>query len=272
MLSHLDQVKMLATGTSHIEFGIHSQDDPKIYNWGAAGQSFGYEHALLERYVDQMKHLEVAFLEVSETRLLMDDGVDQWNSNVYWIHYGLPYNVNVWNPQSYFHITQAYDFFKPIVWKSISGKNDALKIDEQGYTIENHEGRFEALDFDRKKIEDSFQMVYDFKIKEQVVQYNIQQLLGTIRMLGSRGVQVILVHPPFYKTFIAGMPQKWVSRSSEILDEIVTSEHVQLWDFTASMENLPELFFNDNHLNLRGAQKWTHMLLDSLQNSKGLSE
>ncbi len=265
MLSHLDQVNFLATGTSHIEFGIYSNSEPRIYNWGAAGQSFGYEHALFERYVNQTQDLKVALIEVSETRLLMDDAVDQWNSNVYWIHYGMPYNVNVWNPQSYFHITQAYDFFKPMVFKALRGENNSVKIDEQGYAVENHEGRFEALNFDAKEIDSSFEMVYDFNIDEKVIEYNFQQLLGTIHLLQSKGIQVVLIHPPFYKTFISGMPQSWVLRSRSIFKELAASEKLPFWDFTSTMESQQDLFYNDNHLNKSGAQKWTRMLLDSLQ-------
>jgi hypothetical protein len=258
-------MKFLATGTSHIEFGIYCKGEPRIYNWGASGQSFGYEHALLVRYLDKIENLKVAFIEVSETRLLIDDSLNQWYSNVYWIHYKLPYNVNIWNPQSYFHISQAYEFFKPIVFKTIGGDNGALKLDEQGYAVENHEGRFELLNFDSKKIDSTFTMVYDFKINDRVIEDNVHHLLGTIQILKSKGIRVILIHPPFYKTFISAIPQEWVSRSKQVFEKIAISEGIPFWDYTSIIKSRQECFFNDNHLNITGAQVWTQMILDSLQ-------
>ncbi len=266
IISSLANIQIIATGTSHIEFGIYSENEHQIYNWGAAGQSFGYENALFDRYINQMKRLKVVFIEVSETRLLMNDEVSQWNSNVYWIHYGLPYNVNVLNPRSYFHLTQAYDFFRPIVINDLTKKNDRVEVNEAGYMVENHDGRFELLSFNKNEIEKTFKMVYDFDEDSLVIAANLLHLERTINLLKSKGIRVILLHPPFYYTFNRSIPQELVRRLQNKVQDIARFKKVEFWDYTWFMEDSVQYFYNDNHLNKDGARKWTSVLCDSLVN------
>lgn len=272
IIKSLDKIEVVAMGTSHIEFGISNRKNQTIFNWGAAGQTFGYENALMKKFLNRMKSLKLVFLEVSETRLLLSENRDLWYSNVYWIHYGIPYNVNVFNPFAYFHVTHCFEFFRPLVISNwLRHESDAI-IDESGSEVGYHIGRFEKLNYDTTDIQNSFKMVYDFKSSEDQISYNLNKLNETISFLKSNGVNVVLLHPPFYKTFSTEIPQDWVSYCEKTFLRLAAHHEIKYLNFNKSKEWSVEFFYDDNHLNKKGAEIWTSMVLDSVYYSDFLSK
>jgi len=257
IISHLESIETVAMGTSHIEMGIYSEGIPKIYNWGAAGQSFGYENALFKEYLPRMRNLRFALIEVSETRFLLDDEKDNWSNNVYWIHYDVPYNVNKWSPKSYFHTTQAFAFFRPIVIQACNPFAQKGIVDDEGFIKVNPGGRFEQFNFDTTLIRSTFKMIYDFKIDERVVNRNVEQLENTLELLKKYGIQPILIRPPFYNTFENGIPSNWTEQFENIIFEISQKFKVPYYKNIGDKVADVRCFYNDNHLNLTGAKQWT---------------
>lgn len=263
-IKNLNKIEVVAMGTSHIEFGITNKKDQPVFNWGAAGQSFGYENALLNKFLSRMKSLKLVFIEVSETRLLLSEDKDLWYSNVYWIHYGVPYNVDIFNPFAHFHVTHGFEFFRPLVISNWMRHESDAVIDENGGEVAYHKGRFEKLNYDTTAIKSSFNMVYDFKSNEDQMSYHLNMLNQTISLLKSNGIDVVLLHPPFYKTFSSEIPEDWRIYCERAFTELSEYHGIRYLNFNESLRWDVDYFYDDNHLNKKGAEMWTSMVMDSI--------
>ncbi len=264
-LAHLSTVKTIYTGTSHIEKGVRIPlQDAQYLNWAAPGQTFAFEYHLLKKYLPEMSSIQTVCIEMSPTRIYLYPKPDDWSANVYWIHYGIPYSVNVYNPIRSSHLLQSYAFFKDMVHDAWNPFKEHLKIDDTGFAPDDFKDRFWSCQFDTAQIQASFKMKYDFKLSESLIKSNLNFLDSTLTMLRRHNIQTVLIVPPFYETFNRAIPPLVKARFDRTLSEIMSQSMVSVFNF-----NRPDIwevsdYYNDNHLNPKGAQKWFAMLQDSI--------
>ncbi len=263
-LHHLSDFKVAFTGTSHIEKGIYISDpENECLNWAAPGQSFPLEFQLWKKYIGQMPHLKVAFIELSPTRLYLAPDADDWSANLYWLHYRIPFQVNVFNPRHHTHLFQDYSFFKNAVHSAWNPWKEKLGINEKGYAPEDFKDRFWECQFDTSVIRKSFVMKYDFKTSKKDLEWNRQYVDSIVEILNSHNVKPVFLIPPFYDTFEDAIPpavemafEKWM------LD--LKKKECTIWDYRKSSIWTVKDYYNDNHLNPDGAKKWYQALRDSV--------
>jgi hypothetical protein len=262
-LQHLAEFKVVFTGTSHIEKGIHITGDGYQYlNWAAPGQSFPFEFQLWKNYLKDMPQLQLAFIEISPTRWYLSPSAEDWSANIYWIHYQIPFRINRLNPRCYSHLLQDYAFFKNIVHTAWSPFTEKNTIDERGYAPDDFKDRFWNCQYDTAEINKSFIMKYDFKTKSSLLQENRNYLDSIIDLLQEHQVKPILVIPPFYSTFEKAIPAPVMISFEQWVQELRLNGH-QVWDYRHRADWTVHDFYNDNHLNPEGAAKWFRALQDS---------
>ena len=264
-LSNMSTFEVAFTGTSHIEKGIWVDANHAQYlNWAAPGQSYPLEFQLWKKYLTQMPQLKSVVIEFSPVRLFLSPGPDDWAANVYWIHYDIPYKVNVYNPRRSFHVLQDYGFFKQVVHAGWNPFAEKQRIESTGFAPSDFKDRFWQCQFDTAMIRSTFRMKYDFKLSKDLLDENVTYLDSIVEIMKAHGVRPILVLPPFYKTFENAIPAQVKLYSEKVLQTLKGKYELTVWDFEQTENFEVKDFYNDNHLNPDGAQKWFSMLADSI--------
>jgi hypothetical protein len=268
-IDNFSRFENVFTGTSHVEKGVMvPAGDLRYLNWAAPGQTFPLEYQLFKRYLGEMSSLKTAFIEISPVRLFMKLNKDNWASNLYWIHYQIPFEVDIYNPRRNFHFFQDYAFFKNVVHDAWNPYKHHLEINPNGFAPFDTTGRFYDLKFDTIEIKQTFVMKYDFVCDKSDLERNKIYLDSTIQILNDHNVEVVLVVPPFFNTFNQSIPPHVKKVWSEWVVQLQRNDDVKIWDFNQTKYWNVTDFSNDNHLNPKGASKWFQMFGDSLSQTK----
>jgi hypothetical protein len=100
------------------------------------------------------------------------------------------------------------------------------------------------------------------------IPYNRRFLEETLRALHSRGIQVLLVSSPVYRTYRAGMRPESYEKMQQTVRGLSATYGVPYLNFMDTMSAGD--FYDCDHLNAAGTAKYTALLRAELQNRLGL--
>jgi hypothetical protein len=215
-----------------------------------------------------MSQLKTVVIEFSPVRLFLSPRPDDWAANVYWIHYDIPFNVNLFNPRRSFHILQDYVFFKQLVHAGWNPLTEKQHTESTGFAPSDFKDRFWQCQYDTAMIRSTFRMKYDFNLPGDLLKENVAYLDSIVQTMKAHAIRPILIIPPFYKTFNNAIPERVTSYSNEVLQGLKSKYDLTVWDFEQTKCFQVTDFYNDNHLNPDGARKWFAVLADSISRTE----
>jgi hypothetical protein len=249
--------EVLILGSSHSHFGIVPRllSQPSV-NLANAAQDAYYNCALARRYVPLMPNLKRVLLEV-EIRgweNTVERTGDAWRIAAYYWEFGIA--PEQWNLNSTLELA-AFRAKGPNFKKM-----DKPLFDDRGWVPrEGNLSHFMGRIISRWHTEG---------IRSREIELHLKEVGNTIRECQARGIDVVLVRLPAHQCYREALDKVAFERLKGMTQELVRTNAVRYLDYYSDGRFGDEDFYDPDHLNLRGAEKFTRFLDHDLDESESV--
>lgn len=260
LIKHSSEIEVLYLGNSHIYYGINPEmSNFRSFNLAHISQSLDLDLALLNNYKESLSNLKCIVIPVDyfSLRSNLGLGVENWRIKNYEIYYKLNTKLD------YSHKFEIFNGkFKDHV--------DRLLLNEQEKNIKDYNSLGWGTDYvsqGPKTLEEigAYQALkntlnYDFN----TVNENIQILNTFVRLAETEKFEIIFVTCPVYQSYYQHINKAQFTEMETVMHELTKKkQHISYYNFFKSSKFNEHDFYDGDHLNHKGAEKFTH-LLDSI--------
>ena len=257
-------VHTLILGDSHTFFGIRPEfmRNP-AFNLSGISQSLYFDELLLKKYLNQTPQLKKVVLMVNYTTLSKQDDTaeDTWRKYFYDQHMNLEVPiVSCFDVKRYSLALTRRTSRTLKTYKKFLSEGTLVGVDSLGwgtyYTADKSLDIVKTAKIVTKRHEDG---LLDFSL-------NKARLKRMIKWCAEKNIEVVVVSMPVTAAYRKRINnEKWL-KSVKVTSQIAAAyQEVTYYNFFASKEFNDADFYDANHLNSRGAAKFT-LLLDGLIN------
>ncbi len=264
---HADSIEVLVLGNSHASYSF----DPDEFPWkagilGLADNDIFEVETQARALAPSMPCLRQVILTVSYTSFHWDNALGEeerlLHSRRMFYAEGL---LTPWISGDFRNYVQGKTYWlaRSDHWRNVViGLTRGIEWPTQNSPTQTHEDLREHAEIrvDRYLGRSRLMMAQDADLS----QATYESLNRTIALLQDRGVDVVLVTPPYYTSYsermeAAGKPAKMRALTRSLADE----NGVRWIDKSVGIfSSSPELFRDSDHLNARGREKFTRWLVD----------
>ena len=258
------KVEVLIVGNSESQLGVAPKyfQRYKGYNLSNVAQPIYASSKLVMKHLDKMENLKMVVFNVGPISFFGSSKghKEQWREKFYYHYWDLEPEYGemkyTWNFK-----TGIYDFETMFSYALKGFYNIPLpyieNIDSTGWERGFLENSAEIVNPEagRKTAETHLSNV-EFGYNRK----NISYILDLNEELKKRGVKMILIQIPKSKYYLDNIPQELVSRNDQILDSLYRSDYIPYYNFRSNPQFKDSDFRDVNHLNYIGAEKFSIML------------
>jgi len=255
-----DKISILILGHSHHFYGLNPEYMPQgTFNMANVSQMYNYDVLILEKYLDQLPNIKYVVVPISY-HSFYDEGTDMpiINKN-YLIYFGTGINNKL---SDYSHITSAPFKENSIkISDFISKKKSWLSSNELGF----------GLDFESKApvgIQESARLAAQrhHVSNTDFNQDNLNKFYQLIETSLDKNIKVILVSAPLSQSYYEALDEEVLDKIKIFTNSFVREKiYIQYFDFRQHPEFQDEDFYDADHLNHRGAKKFSKALSLKIQ-------
>jgi hypothetical protein len=261
--SEKDNIEILALGPSQMNSAIN----PAYFNKPAiclasTSQHHNLDFEILKQTKDRLPKLKYVILELSFSHLeLPHNSKDFWKNSIYLKYYG----VNAFKRKTYFKDRLIFlsnpDIYSRKLVEHYIERKESPHFNRFGFDEDNYDGLFKGLKYDEKAItQKPFRI--NSRINEALFNHNLAFLYKMLDYTESEGLKVIVCSMPLYKTYVKERDTTLVRRRDSVLD-VIQSRYANVRIFNKESDTINYIvsdYINQNHLNPRGAEKFTKEL------------
>ncbi len=264
-------IEVLYLGPSTIMYGI----DPTLSKWKGfnashVSQPLSYDHFIFNKYIDQMKSLKFVVLGMEYWSLYgsLKEGAEWWRVKYYTIHYGSPYHENKFKYKyelcihNYKSLGIAAKGFMRLLGL---GNVSHVIVNELGYGT-NYTTDNKSADWDNGAKEASrfSTLILESKATNNITTMNKEYIKDICAKCKEKGIKVILLSTPLYKTFNDNMDGRIIAERDDYSQSITSSfDNVAFLNLSENELFKAEDYYDGNHLDEHGAKKLT-LIVDSI--------
>lgn len=248
-----NSVEAIVVGSSHAEYGIASPEFRMLtYNMGFESQDLWYDCEIATLLADRLPRMRLVIFSVSTFSLRLaqaDIDREKWKESLYFNVWGIPSrNVNADSRRyGWFALANKGYYVDRMKSKAmLSDESDRGWLRNKSARLDKKSGRV-AAERHRKASAD--------RIEE-----NKRKILQTIEFLQARGIEVIFVATPTNSCYRENTTDIQRSECFAFIGEMCNYKKLRCLDYSADTRFVDEDFFDCDHLNERGAIKFTRIL------------
>ena len=258
--SKVGEVEILITGTSHAHDGVAAQFLSRpAFNLGKGSQSLYYDTQLVSKYVDSMPKLKLVIFGLSyhslEYRLV--NSIEHWRGGFYSLVYSIPGD----DIEQGFELTN-YSYI------ALYTPKEAIRLASGGVMgaaeAEAKRVHIPAAVVTQYEVTEAYGQsnvqVHESQMRPADMQANIATLERTSAMLKQRNVSVVFITVPTHHTYYDHINPKTYKRMQDTIKQITEKLGVPYFNYLRDERFSREDFFNSDHLNSRGAEKFSRIL------------
>ena len=266
-------VEVVALGASSV---LHDIDprylQKKGFNAAHLSQSLKYDHLIFNKFIDQMPSLEYVIMGIDYWTPFGDieESPEWWRVKYYNIHYGskLYRWEGKYNYELYF---RDIGTFKRAAngFLTLLGLRDEthITINDRGYglhyTLANRSAEWDNGEFEASR----HNALIAEALHDNRIYQNRQYVEEIINKSAEKNVKVVLVNVPLYRSYRDNQNREFVTWQKEFCNYFVENySNVLFYDFSDDPRFMEDDFYDANHLNERGTEKFTRML-DSIMSN-----
>ncbi|WP_297514481.1 hypothetical protein [Flavobacterium sp.] len=263
---NIEKVEVLVLGSSHNQNGVN----PKFFRSKTANLSYGsqdiqIDSALFFSNVKQMKNLKKVVFELDYHRLDIENEPAFYRFPWYYMYYGIEVQpVKFINKISLY--SSNVDFFNTIILDQFSSNYKPQVINEFGFVEANYSNDFLDFKYDANQIEATAKERLKSRHKELSAENfnrNAGRIQSMIAYCKANKIELYFFSSPLYKTYIENkIPQK-DQKVKNYIQKLITDEKINYYNFENTSRFVLYDFSNDDHLNAKGAEKYSK-LIDSI--------
>jgi len=269
--THLNSIEILILGSSHNQNAINPAFLSKnSCNLAFGGQPISIDYYLLDKYIDKMPKLNTVIFEITTYKFYDELNSSDWNGHIYSNFYNIKYKAEPFSLKNYSIVYSDYTFFSSIFFDFIKPFGYKIQKNKFGFITNDFHDRFEKLNYDSMEIKKTFIMQHKFTGKENLAP-NKTFLDNSIKKCVSKGIKVVFVTPPLYSTYYNGIPGDAKKEVNNLVSNFAAAYGISYYDFSCDKRFHLHDFKNDNHLNSKGAEKFSEILNYELLENKNSS-
>ena len=255
-----NQIKVLLLGNSHIYYGINPEYySLNAFNASSVSQSLDYDWEILNKYNNKWDSLKYVIVAVDYFSLFskLEASVEAWRVKNYEIYFGINKSYKIHDHSEILsnnlktNFSRLYRFY-------FKNEND-ITCSKLGWGTGNSSR-------DKKDLKKTGKISAErHTIKnDQYFNENIKILETIIEAAKAKGVEVILLSSPAYKTYTQNLDKYQLSRTIDAVNKIVnSSSNVIYLNLLTDDEFTENDFYDADHLNEFGTKKLS-LKIDSL--------
>ncbi|MDD2474817.1 MAG: hypothetical protein PHI32_02785 [Dysgonamonadaceae bacterium] len=272
-----DSIEVLLLGTSHVTYGVDPQAfDLYAYNLSNLAQSIYFDKRITLSLLPELSNLKYVFISIGYHSFAFSS---QFNRD-FWSYYG---NGVKYEGTNYFFANLSPTLFgytpkvsyamlkRKIInrWKygteiidfEVQGGVNLYKQAVKGFIA--FEGRDttnfnpDAYDF----LSSTYTEIIDQSDEKEEI---LNDLEDFIQILQAKDITPILITPPNYKRYVEYLNKSYVNGNVDASNRIAAKYNIKYWNFLDSDRFYIDDFYDMEHLNRKGAIKFSAMLNDSI--------
>ncbi|MCY7389129.1 MAG: hypothetical protein LH481_13905, partial [Burkholderiales bacterium] len=259
----------LIVGSSAADSGISpSQLSGSAFNLANAGQTPYYDDKLVTKAIEQLPKLRRVIIAITyiSFEYQIHDSPESWRQYLYHQVWGISpqgeidrMDIRMWS-RAAFLLPQL---LKSLVHKSFA--NLAPNVDVRGFSVIH--GERDTPDLGQKAAQVRL-AVHHGLMKTEHAPANIASLEHLLSILQQQNVQVVVVAMPVWHTYADAMrPLAW-AKTESTLERMTKQYGARYLSFLSQSRLESRDFLNLDHLNERGAIRFTQMLNAALESPR----
>lgn len=251
---HSNEMETIFFGSSHSYRSINPElIQSKSFNVSYVSQSLDYDFNILKKYKNKTSKLKFIVLPIDYFSLFnrLDTGVESWRIKNYAIYYGFDLGYDF---KDNFELLNGklVDNFKRLIHFYVNHKSE-VSCNTLGYGAKHSSKKNKDLINSGKEAAKRHAEKSKTYFKENIALVN-----EIIAIAKSKNVKVILYTNPAYKTYTSELNQEQLQKTYTTIKSIASSNsNVRYYDFLTDPSFVKEDFFDADHLNEIGAEKFS---------------
>jgi len=258
-----DSVSILVLGSSHALKGINPDFFSCTgFNFSNSSQSLSLDSWICLKYLPQLPELKAVVIDISCFSFYFDlkDSPEEWRNYFYYRYYGLPVPCRDLPDLRSFSRAALYTrgFLNDLVFNKLNVKEEFGDIQPNGWertpsggggssSLSNSGGRKRVILHQSLRDEKNFPFIL----------HNLEELLSALE---KRKIQVFFVSVPVYQTYSDFLDPANIRENHRILSHLCEMYPASYSDYTHDSRFHPEDFYDNDHLNSKGAEKFSRIL------------
>lgn len=270
MQEHSSEIQTLCLGPSTIFYGINPAFlSKKGFNAAYLLQSMNYDCFIFNKYLDQMDALQYVIIGIDSPAWNLEKGPEWWRAISYSIYYGcnyheheIKYNYEL-SPHNFTTLEKSWDGILNLLHLK---KTSYLTVNEQGFGT-NYSFKKRATNWDNgAERADLLNEVIKPMFQSHEIDKNADFLREICQKCLERDVKVLLLNTPVYQTYRNHINPQIITERDYFCESFAeTFPNVYYINYADDARFTANDFYDGNHLNEYGAQKFTS-IIDSVIN------
>jgi hypothetical protein len=259
LLINSDSIEILVLGNSHADDGINPIFFSKFtYNLANSSQTLLYDDLIVRKYLPLLSKLKYALISLDYHSLYLDIPEDRD------FLYDYYYDINIKNK---IFLKEQFSFFffvySPTIAIDLICKSTNYKLNKGWEGTSNNS--IDELSEKRGEISVDFftNKIYK-KIAENKQRIILSKLEALIMFLKSKNVTPILISTPCHSYYYSKLDNEIVLKNDVIINELKIKYHLNYINSLKDREFNSSDFYNADHLNSKGARKYSIFLNDTI--------
>jgi hypothetical protein len=263
---HSNQIETLFLGSSHAFYAVNPEFiSSKSFNAAHIAQSLDYDIEILKKYANESDKLECIVVPIDYFSLYnrLETGVEKWRIKNYNIYYGLnnstdlvenseilngKWNENIYRLDKFFRKNKSDISCNTLGWGTKNNSENAKDLIETGKSAANRHHKKSKSFFDE-----------NVKLVEEI-----------IAIAKSKKAKVLFYTCPAYKTYVSQLNKEQLQTTIATIQAIQkANSNVSYFNFLNDSSFTAQDFFDADHLNEKGAEKFTKKIDSILLKSFG---
>jgi len=275
LLKNKDSIEILILGNSHANYGIDPEQFTfNAYNLACVDQSLYFDKRLTLKYIDSLPKLKFVLINIDYHSLYFskqEKGVrDIWSyygngikyKNRNYFKYDVSPFIFGYKPKISFSVLKGgiKKWIKNEPSKLVFGPQKGVKPNsnlQKGFiAYENtNESKFNDTEYSNRA--NSFTDRVNKSTENTDV---IQDASNFIEILKSKNITPIIVSIPCYSEFTKRLDQKIIKKNNAQINNLAKKYSIEYWDYLNFDSLSKSDFYNSDHLNKKGAAKFSKIL------------
>jgi hypothetical protein len=275
----LSRTQVLILGSSHEFAGILPKElGLPAFDLAGQSQSLYYDTALIYKYLPRLKSLKLVILPVSYFSLQyeLDEGPEAWRAYQYDYFYSIPHRnwhktISARNFSAYFLCSES---FRARVTFGLA-TNATVHFDEWGGLTNRPDGNLLPAKADTNVLCNAAVGTiqrHEAMMKPENMKPILARLDRLIQDLRRRHIHVLLITSPVTRFYGALMQPATYRQMQRAIHQLTQKYHVPYRNYTFDSRFNDSDFADADHLNFRGAHKFSRILKTELLRQLGIKK
>lgn len=255
------KLKIINLGSSHGYFGIKYPKNMRSYNLALPSQNLYYDSEILEHYLNNLEENATIIIPISIFSFYNDKDMEDNNDR----YYSFLKSKSVYKGSKIkkIELNNFYIFFHPGTILSV-GK--FLLNSLMNKKLVSKEKEWPKKNWDEKSLIEEANKTTERHLKRKIVHTeHLKRILEICRK--NRLIPILITTPQTYLYNERITDKNYIKRIYKHIEQLKKEYNFKYLDYSHDkrFENNLELFLDDDHLNEKGAEKFTKILLKDLK-------